>query len=360
MGSSIVCPHCQADARFVSYREKDWLTVCGLVSLPRAYYHCGACGKGHCPFDQENHLLRDQISTGLRPLVCLAGTLMSFEGGSDDLLRRFAGVRLSESTVRRATEGAGEELAKRQRGGDVVTPPLPRPWDFSIEGHANTAAFIGLDAFSVPIQESGGGKAEGRMIYAAVLYTPDKSHSHYLVDFDLDRVAAQMREASKRLGLGKADKVIAITDGGNGLREALRRNFWDDLPCILDWYHASKHLHDYAKGLHAGDAGRVEAWAKEAEGILYEGGGTALLEHLRGQAAPGDAGTADELRKLVGYFEDNEERADYPTYLGKGWDIGSGPTEAACKIVGSRLKGSGMRWLEEGAAWVAPRAIASR
>lgn len=338
----------------MSYRPKDWLTVCGWVSLPRAYYHCKACGGGHYPFDHDNDLHADKLSRGLRPLVCLAGTLAPFGGAADDLLRRLAGVRLSESTVRRATEAAGEELARQQRAGDVVVPPSPRPWDFSIEGHAETAAFIGLDAFSVPIQESGGGKAEGRMMYAAVLYTPDKSKSHYLVDFDLDGIAAQMREASKGLGLAKAAKVVAITDGGNGLREALRRSFWDDLTFVLDWYHASQHLHDYAKMRHAGDAAATEAWAEAAKGVLYEKGGAALLEHLRGQPAPADAGTADELRKLVGYFEGNVGRTDYPGYRAEGWDIGSGPTEAACKVVGTRLKGSGMRWLEEGAAWVAP------
>ena len=41
---------------------------------------------------------------------------------------------------------------------------------------------------------------------------------------------------------------------------------------------------------------------------------------------------------------------DYPGYLAKGWQIGSGPVEAACKqVVGQRLKGSGMRWGEAGA-----------
>jgi len=41
---------------------------------------------------------------------------------------------------------------------------------------------------------------------------------------------------------------------------------------------------------------------------------------------------------------------DYPDYLAKGWQIGSGPVEAACKtVVGNRLKGGGMRWGEPGA-----------
>jgi hypothetical protein len=61
----------------------------------------------------------------------------------------------------------------------------------------------------------------------------------------------------------------------------------------------------------------------------------------------------EELRKLIGYFENNRHRTDYPRYRACGWDIGSGPTEAGCKIIGERLKGSGMRWVEEGAAPVA-------
>jgi len=35
---------------------------------------------------------------------------------------------------------------------------------------------------------------------------------------------------------------------------------------------------------------------------------------------------------------------DYPKYIERGWQIGSGPTEAFCKTLTTRLKGSGMRW----------------
>ena len=287
-------------------------------------------------------------------MVGLAGTLASFQDGADDLLGRFCGLRVSASVVRLATEAAGRQLRQRQRQGQVVVPATPVPWDFTIQGHSHTAAFLGLDAFSVPMQLPGGKKADYRMLYTATLYTPDKSRTHYLVDFDLDQIAAQLREAAEALGLGRADQLIAICDGGNGLEEAIHRNFDDDLSCILDWYHASQHLHDYAKKLYPQDAQAQVAWAKQAKDVLYERGGTALLTHLRQQPVPGEAQVADELRKLVGYFEGNEHRTDYPSYRSHGWDIGSGPTEAACKIVGARLKGSGMRWLEAGAAQVAP------
>ena len=216
-------------------------------------------------------------------------------------------------------------------------------------------AYVGLDAFSVPLQLSGGKKAEQhRMLYTATLYTPDKKHTHYLVDFDLNTVTAQLRAAATALGLGTADQLVAVSDGGHGLEEALHRHFWDDLVCILDWYHASQHVHDYAKVLHTGDAAARQAWADTATTILYEQGGTALVAHLAQQPEPADAATAEALRQLRGYVQNQAHRMDYPSYRSHGWDIGSGPTEAACKVVGARLKGSGMRWLEEGAAQVGP------
>jgi hypothetical protein len=324
----------------------------GGVTFRRAYYHCATCGKGHCPSDRAAGLLDDRLSPGLRPLACLAGALCPFRPAGDDLLFRLAGVRLSASTVLRACQGAGERLARLQQQGEVVVAKGEKPWDFSIEGHGHTAAYLGLDAFSVPMRGPDGAKAEHRMIYTAVLYTPDKRHSHYLVDFDLAKLAAQMRQAAVKLGLGRADRLIALTDAGNGLGEALLRNFDSGLLCILDWYHASQHLHDYTK-VACGET-EAEAWVTQAKAILYEQGGSKLLEHLRSLPIPKGAEAAEEHRKLIGYFSNNEHRTDYPGYRKQGWDIGSGPTEAACKMVGGRLKGTGMRWVEPGAAKVAP------
>jgi hypothetical protein len=204
----------------------------------------------------------------LRPLVCLAGVLQSFRAGADDILRRFCGLRVSAATCRRATPKAGADLSRRQAEGAIVTPVPAAVWDFRVQGQRHTVAYLGLDAFSVPRQPSGGGQAEGRMLYTAILYTPDKSHSQYLVDFDLGRLAGQRRRAATALGLGAADQLIAISDAGNGLEAARRRHFGDDLRCILDWYHARGHLHAYAKCLHPRDEGQARAWAEVAKGLL--------------------------------------------------------------------------------------------
>jgi hypothetical protein len=54
--------------------------------------------------------------------------------------------------------------------------------------------------------------------------------------------------------------------------------------------------------------------------------------------------------EVVGYFEDRAHRAGYPGYRAKGWVIGSGPVESACKtVVGKRVKGDGTGWGSDGA-----------
>lgn len=348
------CSLCGYAAKFHSYQHKRVLTVHGEMEVSRAYYYCGRCKQSYLPYDDVLGLA-DGISPGLMPLVCLAGTLLPFADAAQDVLKRFSGVRVSASTVLRCTEAHGERLRAQQKEGRMVEPIQAEPKWTATRPEGQPAAYVGLDAFSVPMQGVCASKAEHRMLYTALLYTPDKEHTRYLVDFELDALAEQVRFQAKALGVTQVSDLIAVTDGGNGLEEALQRHLADNLTTILDWYHAAEHICDFAKVRYPGDESAGSNWANEAKGILYERGGEALLTWLQSIQLPADgsAEAVEELRKLIGYFENNRHRTDYPTYRHNGWDIGSGPTEAGCKIIGERLKGSGMRWVEDGAATVA-------
>ena len=350
----MVCPLCNYAAKFHSYQQRRVLTVHGAVQVQRAYYYCGRCKQSYMPYDEALGLV-DEISPGLMPLVCLAGTLLPFADAAEDVLKRFAGVRVSASTVLRCTEGEGERLRAQLKEGRMVEPTSREPKWTAPRKEGQPAAYVGLDAFSVPMQGAGASKAEHRMLYTALLYTPDKEHTRYLVDFELDALAEQVRSQARAVGVAQVSDLIAVTDGGNGLEEALQRHLAENLTTILDWYHAAEHVCDFAKVWYARDEQARTQWQQQAKEILYEQGSEALLAHLRAIELPlhTSAEVQEELRKLIGYFENNRHRTDYPTYRRKGWDISSGPTEAGCKIIGERLKGSGMRWVEDGAATVA-------
>jgi hypothetical protein len=336
----------------MKYMARTILTVQGEVRLERAYYYCQRCHISYFPWDEVVGLA-DSLSPGLLPLVCLVGTLVPFVE-AEDALKRLTGLRLSASTILRYSEGEGERLRAQLREGRMVLPTQAEPGWTAARAPGQPRAYIGLDAFSVPMQGPGATQVQHRMLYTARLYTPDKRHSRYLVDFDLNLLAEQLRPLARSCGIREVEELIAVTDAGNGLEEALQRHLADNLVTILDWYHAAEHLHRFAASRYPQDPEAAERWSQRAKGILYEGGGAALLADLqRPEQWPNLRGEVrEELRTLVGYFENNRHRTDYPTYRAKGWDIGSGPTEAGCKLIGQRLKGAGMRWVEDGAATI--------
>src|SRR5262249_9599188 len=150
---------------------------------------------------------------------------------------------------------------------------------------------------------------------------PDKCHARYLVDFELEDLADELRALAAACGVSQVEQLVAITDGGNGLEQALQRHLADNVATVLDWYHAAEHVCDFAKAWH-GEEDAAADWADEAKGILYEQGGEALLDHLAKVTLP--SGTRSEVREalrlLIGYFENNRHRTDYPTYRQRGWD----------------------------------------
>ena len=63
--------------------------------------------------------------------------------------------------------------------------------------------------------------------------------------------------------------------------------------------------------------------------------------------------SGEAAREQIHYFQANKERMRYAEFRSRGYPIGSGSVESACKrVVGARLKGSGMCWSKQGAQFV--------
>lgn len=302
--------------------------------------------------------LDGRYSPGVQPLVALAGVLEPFRR-AEQLLEEFAGLRVSKEACRTFTEGAGARLEQEHLAHRPVEPVgTPKPWDFSLpmrdgKRFRGTVAYVGLDAFAVPTI-GGDGKREWRMMNVGLLYDPHKEHTIYLGGFDQKEVAERLREYAIAFDLGRADRVVALTDGGAGLESALSRHFGGRVTFVLDFWHASEHLHEMSRAWH-GDGAAAASWVGQAVGVMRESGGAGLLKWLatHGPEAEASEPVREAWRLLLGYVEGNVHRMDYPEYRERGWDIGSGPTEAGCKIVGSRLRGAGMKWWRPQSARVA-------
>src|SRR5207253_7207590 len=115
--------------------------------------YCQRCHISYFPWDEAVGLA-DNLSPGLLPMVCLVGTLVPFaEAG--DALQRLTGLRLSASTILRYSEGEGERLRAQLREGRMVVPTQAEPGWAAAREAGQPRAYIGLDAFSVPMQGPG-------------------------------------------------------------------------------------------------------------------------------------------------------------------------------------------------------------
>jgi hypothetical protein len=266
--------------------------------------------------------------------------------------------------VERTTEAIGQEVGAALAAG--ATFGAARPWDWHKDAEGKTCAYVSIDLTGVGRQGPGGVAAEGEMVALGLVYNPIPDdpqrwsrpsrkrppwQARYVASLEgQEAVAAPLRRQAGQVGMDRAERWIAVCDGGAGLEELLEVNFGRVEVVILDFYHASEHLGDLAKAWCGGDAeaarSQHQAWADE----LKHQGGAAVLERLRGLDVSGRPQARSVWEATVTYFENQGHRMDYPDYVSKGWQIGSGPMEAGCKtVIGGRLKGSGMRWGHEGA-----------
>ena len=310
------------------------------------------------PWDEELGLGVGTLTPAASEVASIAGVQTSFAQAAEVTLQKLCGLRLSESTVERVTEAAGARLAKLLH--DKVTfDEHAKPWQWQRDARGKRCAYVSLDATGVRQQGAGGAKAEGRMAYVGLLYNPRSKHDEqppqphsvrYLAGFyKLNELGSQLRRQAAQVGWDEAEQQIALSDGGIGLEEFFRKNF-PLAECILDFWHAAEHLTELGLALYPDDESHrqqhVGAWCHQ----LKHEGGTRMLATLETMELEGKPTTARSAHAdCVRYFRNHQHRMDYPRYIANGWQIGSGPVESGCKtVVANRLKGSGMRWGEDG------------
>lgn len=161
---------------------------------------------------------------------------------------------------------------------------------------------------------------------------------------------------------GRLPRLAYITDGGQTpeayYAEVLRkmkdpgrqggRLQWQR---VLDYYHAAGYITQLSEALF-GESKLAPVWARRMRRTLKEQGGlTRVLQsasyHRNKQGLQGKRQEA--FFSAYQYLGKRRAHAQYAQYRAKGLPIGSGVTEAGCKIVVSqRLKCSGMKWGKPG------------
>ena len=345
-GSSMPCDKCDGSMKFIQHRPKDIHTLFGWIKLKRAYYHCPDCGASLAPYDVVGGLGPEQLSPTLAKACCMLTVDDSFEQTSLKIKSLF-GQKVSDNTIERVVHRVGSvatEQADRHLQEFFEHRHIP-------ESQANPEIlYITVDGTTAH-EIDGWHEAKVSSIYWKDQHGEDISC--FVARFDKsENFGWHVWLEACRCGFREAEEVVYIGDGAGWIRTEHRRHF-GRATFIIDWYHASEHVWNCGKALFGEGTTATEKWVKKRLDWLWDGWTKRFLDDLKEQRQRNRSGKREAIDKLIGYVSENEQQMRYDVFRGKGYDIGSGAVEGACKnVVGKRLKQSGMIWTRLGSSSV--------
>jgi len=275
---------------------------------------------------QEEHLVR--LATWM-PFAC-----------AGQMLQALTGVQVSEATVRRHTEQAGQiyETVQNEQSQGRSASPSPTT-------DAPAQVVLSADGAFVPLV--GGVWAEVRTVaIGEVKPDGDQTHTTNLSYFSRMTDAATFTELAggemQRRQVREAEQVAAVMDGAPWLQEMVDL-YRADAVRILDFPHAAQRISTILETVQqTGHALPIDALPRCLHLLKHRGPAPVLrwLRHLTRSCL--DVG---KIREDLAYLHKREAGMQYPRYRDAGWPIGSGMVESANKLVmQARLKGPGMHW----------------
>ena len=157
-------------------------------------------------------------------------------------------------------------------------------------------------------------------------------------------------EVQKRDPEGKK-KRVALVDGEHTLRKLIQKLLLG-FCIILDFFHVLEYLWKAAHVFHAEGSEDAEVWVRVRLRMLLEGKVAWLISSLKYSYEHEElsASKRKALQKVITYLENGQKYMQYDIYLAKGYPIGSGVVEGACRnLVKDRMELAGMRWRVYGA-----------
>ena len=227
----------------------------------------------------------------------------------------------------------------------------------ALEGPIGTIT-IGMDGTCLLMCEDGWRET---MVGTIGFYDRDgeRQHTIYLAATPEYGKATFLDRLEREIGRVRAAypqaRYVGLADGAKGNWEFLGRH---TAVQVIDFWHAAEYLSDAADALFVREPGAKRPWLESSCHRLKHEPGAArqLIRDLKRLAAEkGVAPDHPEVEAAITYFTNQSKagRMDYAPLVESKIPIGSGVTEAACKVlVKQRLCGSGMRWKEPGAAAV--------
>lgn len=335
-------------------------TASGVVEL--TVLHGQDPGDGHwgCPIRERWGLsCHQQLSLALEDKLAFTVTATASYAEAAALAGKW-GVSVDDSTLHALTQRLGAKAETRTQAALASTPSEREPT------RAPTAlAVLMLDGWQVRQRGPGWGQPETTEPRVAwhewkigVFYRHEQSSTTaggrgVLAQKRVVGWQGEPSELGRRLhwealrgGLGRAQHTLVAGDGAPWIWN-VAHDRWAGATQVLDFYHASQHLWAVGQALHGSDEPAVARWVEPRRHQLRHGQEEQVLKELAALASPAGAAGPVVLREQ-NYFAQHAQRMNYASWAERGWPIGSGPVESACRQKQCRFKRAGQFWTATG------------
>jgi hypothetical protein len=365
-----------------SFKSRAYLSIFGLLQIRRAYFWKEG-QPGVSPLDVELNLPETRYSYLLQELGELIGVSQAYDRVTD-YLARLLGVSFWKQGVQKVARQAGKNVQAYYE--QKAAPPAGE------EGELLVAA---IDGKGVPMRrqappkrlrpEKGPRPNKKKEAIVSAVYTIDRNTrtaDAILREIDKEGHVVPPAEAPPERPKPQHKRVRATMLGKNAAFEEIRRQFEERDPdgtkervaltdgdpalqvralglagsskitLVLDLLHVLTYLWAAAYAFH--EEGSVEAsrWVMDKLRLLLEGKVGYVIGGLRQSITKRKLRRPERepVQQAIAYMENNREFMRYDEYLAKGYPIGSGVVEGACRhLVKDRLELAGMHWSKPGA-----------
>ncbi len=326
---------------------KEYQTPYGVAVVARHVYQSPEGGKTFCPLDQKARII---VSSTPKFAKMISHKYAEF--GSSRVIRDLE-ANHSRPVARSFVQNVADSVAAVALGKEET-------WNYEVPTLEEPVATItvGWDGAYILMCDDGWREA---MVGTLGLYNKDgeRLHTTYLAaspEYGKETFLRRMEQeiARTKRTYPKA-RYVGLADGAKANWEFLERHTASQL---IDFWHAAEYLGKAAAVLFRGQTKTQETWMENrCHRLKHEPGaaGELVKEVKRLARVRPWAKQAEEVTSAITYFQNQNKqgRMNYAEYVAASMPIGSGVTEAACKvIIKQRLCGSAMKWKDGGASAV--------
>ena len=341
-------------------RPMQMRTVAGVVELKVAYGQDPGDKHWGCPVRELWGLSsHQQLSLALEDKLAFTITATASYEEAAALAQKW-GVPVTDSALHSLTRRLGSR-AEAQTQEQLKTPPVER----EPQRAPTKLAVLMLDGWQVRQRGPGWGKkktqqnrVEWHEWKTGVYYRHEQSaqtaggrgmiEGKIVVGWQGEPMefARRLHWEAQRAGLGRAQAKLVVGDGAPWIWN-VAQDRWAGADEMLDFYHASQHLWDVGRALHGDQEATTAQWVEPRRHQLRHGREKQVLAEVARLKAPrGEAGKV--VLREQNYFASHAGRMNYRTIHRRGWPIGSGAVESACRQRQCRFKRPGQFWTAEG------------